>query len=127
MAQRSVARRLRKAGSSSVAYRDRVLRARGAASRFGVEIPAEGTAPPCAVAPRAVAHFFAPKTTHPFRRAAGFKIIEFILSTKKVGNKEIPFAVNKAALHIANIGPGLRVMLSAADSIPGAASKSGMR
>jgi hypothetical protein len=59
---------------------------------------------PCAVASRVVAHFFAPKTTHPFRPAAGFKIIEFILSTKKVGNKEIPFAVNKAALHIANTG-----------------------
>ena len=95
----------REAGSSSVGeYRDRVLRTRGAASRFGAELPAEGTAPTCAVAPRFVAHFFAPKTTHPFRRAAGFKIIEFILSTKKVDNEEIPFAVNKAALHVANIG-----------------------
>ncbi|MEP7371694.1 MAG: hypothetical protein ABI659_05635 [Nitrosospira sp.] len=46
----------------------------------------------------------APKTAHPFRPVAGFKTIEFILSTKKVGNKEIPFAVNKAALHIATIG-----------------------
>jgi hypothetical protein len=43
----------------------------------------------------------APKTAHP---PVGFKTIEFILSTKKVGNKEIPFAVNKAALHIAGIG-----------------------
>ena len=95
----------REAGSSSVGeYRDRVLRVRGAASRFGAELPAEGTAPTCAVASRVVAHFFAPKTTHPFRQADGFKIIEFILSTKKVDNKEIPFAVNKAALHIANIG-----------------------
>jgi hypothetical protein len=76
----------REAGSSSVGeYSDRVLRVQGAASRV-------------------VAHFFAPKTTHPFRRAAGFEVIKFILSTKKVDNKEIPFAVNKAALHIANIG-----------------------
>ncbi|SHL54994.1 hypothetical protein SAMN05216428_103180 [Nitrosospira sp. Nsp11] len=89
-----------KRGSSSVGeYRDRVLRAQGAASCFGAKLPAEGTAPPCAVAPRVVAHFFAPKTTHPFRQAAGFKIIEFILSTKKVDNKEIPFAVTRLATY----------------------------
>jgi len=46
---------------------------------------------PCAVAFHVIAPFFAPKTAHPFRPAAGFKMIEFILSTKKVVNKEIPF------------------------------------
>ncbi|SCX50403.1 hypothetical protein [Nitrosospira sp. Nsp1] len=45
----------------------------------------------CTVTSRVVAPFFSPKTDHPFRPAAGFKIIEFILSTKKVVNKEIPF------------------------------------
>lgn len=68
--------------------RDRSLRVCAVyvpASRFEVA----PTAPSSAVASHVVAPFFAPKTAHPFRPVAGFKMIEFILSTKKVANKEI--------------------------------------
>ncbi|BCT68818.1 hypothetical protein [Nitrosospira sp. NRS527] len=72
-------------------HRDRVLRA------WGARIPLRGRTflrkalLSCTVTSRVVALFFAQKTAHPFRPTAGFKIIEFILSTKKVVNKEIPF------------------------------------